>query len=608
MEFLASLASGDGFMPHGHCYRWLPSLVALHVVSDALTAMAYTSIPFTLFYFGRRRRDLPFNWITLSFAVFIVACGATHYLEIWTLWHPAYWVSGTVKAITALASVPTAILLVRIVPAILALPSPRALREAISRLHASESRFRAALEGSSDAWLILEAIRDDAGRVVDLRVVEVNELGARLAGIGGTRVAGLAWSDFFPASEVVSFIDTYRAILDGGAPLVEDVEQELPDGTLLWLHRRIVAVNDGLAFLSRDITERKLADDVRSRAAIVASSTDAIISKSPDGLIESWNDGATQLYGYRAEEVLGRHISMLSPPGDPYDYDQVFNRLVSGERVGLYEAVRLRKDGSLVDVSLALSLIRDGSGCVTGASAIARDITAAKQAERALKASLKEKEVLLKEVHHRVKNNLQIISSLLNLQLNRVSDPRARNLLLQSQRRMRSISMFHERVYQTTDLARVEMGEYLRNLVGYIQSTYQAAPNSITTHIDVERVFFGADAAIPCGLLCNELVSNAFKHAFPQGRGQIAVSFRRDPASGHVELCVSDDGVGLPRDVDLHLPKSLGLELVRTLAQQIAARVSIDPTPRGTFIRVRFPAMQEQPPRRSPTAERSISR
>jgi hypothetical protein len=126
-EVLRDLFSSGGYMPHGHCYLWNPELVWLHVVSDALTALAYTSIPFTLLHFARKRRDIPFNWMFLCFGVFIVACGATHYMEIWTLWTPTYWLSGVIKAVTAAASVPTAVLLIRLVPeaaAVTALMTP----------------------------------------------------------------------------------------------------------------------------------------------------------------------------------------------------------------------------------------------------------------------------------------------------------------------------------------------------------------------------------------------------------------------------------------------------------------------------------------------------
>ena len=140
MEFFGNLFSSDGFMPHGYCYLWRPGLLWLHVVSDGLIALAYFSIPFTLIYFIRKRRDVPFNWIFMCFGSFILACGATHAMEVWTLWHATYWLSGGVKLITALASVSTAVLLIRLVPQALALPSPEALRrEIVERMRAQEA-------------------------------------------------------------------------------------------------------------------------------------------------------------------------------------------------------------------------------------------------------------------------------------------------------------------------------------------------------------------------------------------------------------------------------------------------------------------------------------
>jgi hypothetical protein len=140
MEFFRSLLSSGDVMPHAYCYMWRPGLVWLHVVSDLLIALAYFSIPLTLIYFIRKRRDVPFNWIFVCFGMFILACGTTHAMEVWTLWHATYWLSGAVKVITALSSVPTAILLVQLVPQGLALPSPEALRlEIADRRRAQEA-------------------------------------------------------------------------------------------------------------------------------------------------------------------------------------------------------------------------------------------------------------------------------------------------------------------------------------------------------------------------------------------------------------------------------------------------------------------------------------
>src|SRR3979411_987788 len=144
MDFLKNLFSPSGFMPHGYCYLWQPNLILLHAVSDLLIALAYVSIPITLVYFIRKRRDLPFNWVFACFGVFIVACGATHAMEVWTLWHGTYWLSGAIKVLTAMASLPTAVLLVHLVPRALALPSPEAMRLEIAERKRVQEELRKA--------------------------------------------------------------------------------------------------------------------------------------------------------------------------------------------------------------------------------------------------------------------------------------------------------------------------------------------------------------------------------------------------------------------------------------------------------------------------------
>jgi two-component sensor histidine kinase len=216
-----------------------------------------------------------------------------------------------------------------------------------------------------------------------------------------------------------------------------------------------------------------------------------------------------------------------------------------------------------------------------------QEITERIQAEEQLKASLVEKEILLKEIHHRVKNNLQVISSLLHVQSKYVKDPETLKMFQESRHRVRSMALVHERLYQTEDLSRVDLREYVRSLTSYLIRSYGAASNLIKLHVDVADVSLGIDMSIPCGLILNELVSNSLKHAFPGGRtGQIWIEFRQTP-DGWFTLTVRDDGIGIPAGWDLRNSESLGLQLVKTLVDQLEGTISLD-IDRGTEFKISF--------------------
>jgi len=200
---------------------------------------------------------------------------------------------------------------------------------------------------------------------------------------------------------------------------------------------------------------------------------------------------------------------------------------------------------------------------------------ARKQAEEELKASLQEKEVLLREIHHRVKNNLQIIFSLLNLQAGYLKDKQALEIFKNSQSRIKSMALIHEKLYHSKDLARINFAEYIRDLVKNLFSAYPVNSDAITLKLNLENVCLGIDAAIPCGLIVNELISNSLKHAFPEGRsGEICVEIYL-MADSKVALFVSDNGIGLPEEFNLKDSKTLGLQLVDDLINQLEGNIEL---------------------------------
>jgi len=311
-----------GFMPHGHCYLWTPSLLWIHLGSDILIGISYLAIPVSLFLLRRRRPDLEFNWLFLSFSLFIVACGLTHWVMAWDIWHAEYWLEGSLKLVTAALSIPTAYMLWRALPLVIAMPSNAALTRA--------------------------------------------------------------------------------------------------------------------------------------------------------------ND---------------------------------------------------------------------------------------------------EKQVLLKEIHHRVKNNLAVISSLFYLESTYTRDDATRDLLQQSQDRVRAMAMVHEALYRSESLAEVDLAEYAEALCRQLLATYARPGSRVELETQMESIRMSIELAVPCGLILNELMTNSLKHAFPSGTaGKISVSLERTGTGGCV-LSVSDDGVGLREETNT--AGSLGLRIVRLMARQIDAVFELGSRDRG---------------------------
>lgn len=205
-----------------------------------------------------------------------------------------------------------------------------------------------------------------------------------------------------------------------------------------------------------------------------------------------------------------------------------------------------------------------------------------------IRASLREKEILLGEIHHRVKNNLQIISSLLNLQARYIKDEKILNMFKESQSRINSMALIHERLYRSKDLVKINFPEYVRSLAAGLFSSYSVSSDDVTLEIDIKDVELDLDLAISCGLVLNELLSNALKYAFPNGRkGKIKVSLY-EVNGNEVELVVGDNGIGLPEVFDFQKTESLGFQIIITLVEgQLEGKIELNKT-EGTEFRIKF--------------------
>jgi PAS domain S-box-containing protein len=362
-------------------------------------------------------------------------------------------------------------------------------------------------------------------------------------------------------------------------------------------------LKDRLARLGPAVTQaleqrRLRAEKRRSDAALRESerrfrllaehATDMIARSTPDGVYLYASPACRALLGYAPEELVGRSARDLVHPDDRAGPAKTQARLAAPADTCTATYRARRKDGGYVWLETTSRAVRDArTGAVLEVESVSRDVTERKRAEERVRASLKEKEVLLREIHHRVKNNLQVISSLLLLQSRHVQDARARDLFLESRGRVLAMALIHEKLYRSKDLARVDMAEYVRSLAPPLLRSATAHAADIDLRITVDNIFLGVDTAIPCGLLINELVTNSLKHAFPGGRRGLIHVDLRPTQENRFALTVHDSGVGLPAHVDFRRAQSLGLQLVCALADQLGAAVEVS-NGAGTTFRITF--------------------
>jgi PAS domain S-box-containing protein len=337
-----------------------------------------------------------------------------------------------------------------------------------------------------------------------------------------------------------------------------------------------------------DITERRRLQD-RFRM-VVENAPNAIVMVDRGGAIVLVNAQAQRVFGYSREEMLSLSVDMLVPKrfrdAHPAFRGGFFARPDARPMGAGRDLYALRKDGEEFPVEIGLVPIDTDEGTMVLSAIV--DITERKQREANLQAALHEKELLLGEVHHRVKNNLQIIDSLLSLQARRVGDSEVRAALSDSQNRIRSMALIHQMLYQTRDFAFVDFNGFLMALLPRLVESITAERDRIKVHIAAEKVQLPINLAIPCGLIVNELVTNALKHAFPDGRrGTIHVELSRH-SKAELEVVVGNDGAPIPSTFSMGTGETLGVQLVSLLAQQMQGSVVLEREPLTRF-RVRFP-------------------
>jgi len=336
--------------------------------------------------------------------------------------------------------------------------------------------------------------------------------------------------------------------------------------------------HDGIFVLAAivDITDRKHAEEMIHLA--VEASPNGMVMTNHEGKIMMVNTTTEALFGYQREELLGQSIEVLLPESHRAHHPALRNDFIkhpSTRAMGHGRDLHgQHKNGKEFPVEVGLNPIQTPRGVMVLASVI--DITERKSQEEQLKAALKEKDLLLSEIHHRVKNNLQIIDSLLGMQSDMLNNSAAISVLKESQNRVKSMALIHQVLYQSLDFSRTDFSSFIQSLVDNLSVSYALDTSRIVINIDTDQeVLLPIDVSIPLGLILNELCTNAMKYAFTEGRcGNIDISLKRQNP-GQLLVCISDDGVGIPDDFDIENTQSLGLQLVQLLSEQISAELTI---------------------------------
>jgi PAS domain S-box-containing protein len=350
----------------------------------------------------------------------------------------------------------------------------------------------------------------------------------------------------------------------------------------------------GAMGVSRDITAAKKAEEElrlseERHRAVYDQAYIGIARIGRVGRFLLVNQRLCDMFGYASEELYKKAFFELTHPSEVGESLKKWDALLSGEIKNFYFRADLSAQKRFADLCkpYRISLVRDTTGSPNYYVAVFEDITVRKQQEKELQESLKEKEVLLKEVHHRVKNNMQVISSILNLQSSYIKDETAVEMLRESQDRIKSMAFIHESLYQGKTLSHVKFSEYVRNLVSNLFHTYGVNKAGLKLKFDLDEVFLNLDTSIPCGLIINELISNALKYAFTDREsGTLSVTLKK-MEDGKLKLEIADDGKGFPETINWKDTESLGLQLVVTLAGQIRGDIQME-TKKGTTFTIIF--------------------
>jgi PAS domain S-box-containing protein len=446
------------------------------------------------------------------------------------------------------------------------------------KLKESEERFRVSQEISPDGFTIMNCLRDDSGEIIDFIWEYVNPAAAKIMGKTVEELTGARLLEKLPGNSKELFNLYIKVVRTGES---HDLEIEYNSENINgWFRNVAVKLGEGIAISFNDITERK-----KHQAAIeqinkemrdtVERISDAFIAIDKNWYITYANNTALKIMNID-RSVMGKKVMDAIPPVNmKITLMEYVKKAMNYQEPQIFDY-----EEKLTDRWYRISVYPSPDGV----SIFALDTTVSRAYEEQLLNSLNEKETLLKEVHHRIKNNLQIIVSILNLQSFYIKDKESLEIFRQSQNRIRSMALIHEKLYRTETLSSVNLENYIADITKYLSETYSLGSEKINFIFDMDNIELDSNTAISFGLIVNELISNSIKYAFPESRrGNIKITARLKNSDMIFE--VWDNGRGFPAEIDFKDTNSLGLQLVNTLVEQLQGKLELD-TSSGTLFRI----------------------
>jgi PAS domain S-box-containing protein len=465
-------------------------------------------------------------------------------------------------------------------------------KQAEAALRESEQRYREVFNYSSECIFLIDVVAE--GR---FRFVAFNPTEEQAVGFTNACVAGRFIEDVLPADLARPAISNYSRCVEAGKLISYDEELNLPIGRKSF-QTTLIPVRDEsgriyrLVGMARDVTATQRAEEDLRRSEEMLRRAQGIghvgswVFDVPNGVFLGSEEGC-RMCGWEHVPHRPEDLLAIIHPDDLSRMQSAWQATLAGAPYEIEH--RMVVDGKVRWVNVRAEPELDAEGRVERITGVTQDITDRKAGEEALRASLREKEVLLKEVHHRVKNNLQLIRSLLALQASKLKDHAAAEAFAESQNRVRSMALVHENLYRSGDLSSVRLAGHLESLCAHLIRSYNIDPDRIKLDLRLAEVVLDLDRSIRLGLLVNELVSNVFKHAFPAERsGRVLVQLDMIRAGCYI-LVVADNGVGLPPELAPGHSDSLGLQLIADLTEQLGGTLVLE-REEGTTISIRFPA------------------